>query len=169
MRCRLPLDHDVDDRVQPRLTRERGPEAALVHDDRARVALAVEDARYQPLLAEAAHAAGADLVGPALRDLESDTIARHRRTMVAEVEHDARLDEMVDDVLAGARPPAVDHSAIGRPSTSYASTSASATGERSTSSANSAKTTASRGASPSPAGRRRRSVPSSAKPSARGT
>src|SRR6188472_2418979 len=83
---RLPLDHDVDDRVEPRRAGQRGPKAALVHDDRARVTLPVEDARHQTLLAKAAHAAGAELLDSALGDLQGDTIARHRRAMVAEAD-----------------------------------------------------------------------------------
>ena len=84
VRGRLPLDHDVDDRVEPRRARQRGAKAALAHDDRARMTLPVEDAGHQALLAEAAHATRADLLGSAFGDLEGDTIARHRRAMVAE-------------------------------------------------------------------------------------
>ena len=80
----LPLDHDVDDRVQPRRVGERRPQVALLDEDRAGVTLAVEDAGNEPLLAEAANATRADLVGIAGGDLESDAVARHRRTMVAE-------------------------------------------------------------------------------------
>ena len=87
MGSRLPLDHDVDDRVQTRRAGQRGTEAALVHHDRTGVPLPVEDAGHQPLLAKAAHAAGAELLGSALGDLEGDTIARHRRAMVAEAGH----------------------------------------------------------------------------------
>ena len=75
VRRRLALDHHVDDRVEARRPGEGRAELALTDEDRARVALAVEDARHQPLLAEAAHAARADLVGPALGDLERDAVA----------------------------------------------------------------------------------------------
>ena len=106
---RLALDHDVDDRVQARGARERRAEAPLVDDDRARVALAVEDTGNEPLLAEAAHAAGADLVGSALGDLESDAIARHRRTMVAEAARERAVAggiceiDLTDERLRGSR------------------------------------------------------------------
>ncbi len=72
---RLALDHHVENRVEARRPGEGRAELALTDDDRARVALAVEHARHQPLLAEAAHTARADLVGPALRDLERDAVA----------------------------------------------------------------------------------------------
>ena len=80
---RLPLDHDIDDPVEPGRPRERGAKVALADDDRPRVALAVEDAGDQPLLAEATDVARADLVGVPLGDLESDAIAGHRRRIVA--------------------------------------------------------------------------------------
>ena len=69
VRRRLTLDHDVEDRVQARRPSERRAELALLHDDRTRVALAVEDSRNEPLLPQAAHTARADLIGRALRDL----------------------------------------------------------------------------------------------------
>ncbi len=80
----LPLDHHVEDRVQPRRAGQRRAELTLPDDDRARMPLAVEDARDQALLPEAPDAPRADLVGSALGDLERDALARHRRTMVAE-------------------------------------------------------------------------------------
>ena len=57
VRRRLPLDHDVDDRVEAGRPREGRAKLALADDDRAGRALAVQDARHQPLLPEAADAA----------------------------------------------------------------------------------------------------------------
>ena len=84
MRRLLPLDHDVEDRVEPRPAGEGRSQIALLDEDRAGVTTAVDDAGDQPLLPEAAHVARADLVGIAGGDLEGDAVARHRRRMVAE-------------------------------------------------------------------------------------
>ena len=142
MGSRLPLDHDVDDRVQTRRAGQRGTEAALVHHDRARVTLPVEDAGHQTLLAKAAHAAGAELLDSALGDLEGDTIARHRRAMVAEADC---TDRHATTLRA--------QSGIERPSASNASSRALETGVRSSSSAKTAKATASRSRFALPAGK----------------
>ena len=58
MRGRLPLDHDVDDPMEPGRSRERHAKGALADEDRPRVALPVEDAGHHPLLAKATDAAG---------------------------------------------------------------------------------------------------------------
>ena len=85
VRGRLPLDDHVDDRVETRTAGQRCAEVALADDDRARVTLPVEHAGHQTLLPETANTAGAELVGIALGDLESDAIAGHRRRIVAAV------------------------------------------------------------------------------------
>ena len=54
MRLSLAVDLDVEDRVQAGRTGERAPELALGDADRDRLAVAVEDARHEPLLAQAA-------------------------------------------------------------------------------------------------------------------
>ena len=75
MDCLLPLDDDVEDRVQPRRARHRRPKLALGDDDRARVTLPVQDAGDQPLRAKAPGAARADVL--ALAHFELQPVSRH--------------------------------------------------------------------------------------------
>ena len=76
MRRLLALDHDIDDPVQPGGAGQGDPQLPLT-DDEGLVGLAVEHAGNQPLAAQALDVAGAELIGAALLDLESDSVPRH--------------------------------------------------------------------------------------------
>ena len=76
MRRLLAFDHDVDDPVQARRAGQRDSQLPLADDERL-VGLAVEHAGDQPLAAQALDVAGAELIGAALLDLESDSVPGH--------------------------------------------------------------------------------------------
>ena len=76
MRRLLAIDHDIDDPVQPGRAGQGDPQLPLA-DDEGLVGLAVEHARDEPLAAQALDVAGAELIGAALLDLESDPVPRH--------------------------------------------------------------------------------------------
>ena len=60
MRRLLALEDDVEDRVEAAVARQRAPEVALGHADRVRcLAVAVEHAGDEPLLAQAPRIGGA--------------------------------------------------------------------------------------------------------------
>ena len=76
MRGLLALDHDIDDPVQPGRAGQGDPQLPLA-DDEGLVGLAVEHAGDQPLTPQALDVAGAELIGAALLDLESDSVPGH--------------------------------------------------------------------------------------------
>ena len=76
MRSLLALDHDVDDAVQPRRTRQGDAQLSLTDDERL-VRLAVEHTGDQALAPQALDVAGAELIGAALLDLECDSVPGH--------------------------------------------------------------------------------------------
>ena len=75
MHGRLPLDHDVEDRVQPRCPGHRRAQLSLRNDDRARVTLPVENAGDEPLRAQAPGVARAELL--ALAHFELQPVSGH--------------------------------------------------------------------------------------------
>ena len=72
----LAVDHDVDDPVEPGRPGQGDPQLPLTDDERL-VRLAVEHARDQALTPQALDVAGAELIGAALLDLESDSVPGH--------------------------------------------------------------------------------------------
>ena len=92
MRRLLPLEDDVEDRVQAALAGEHAPQLALGDADRMRLlAAAVEDAGDESFAAQAARVGGAAAL--ALFHLQLDPFARHfGGGMVADVLDRARLD-----------------------------------------------------------------------------
>ena len=75
VRLSLAVDLDVEDRVQAGRTGERAPELALGDGDRHRLAVPVEDARDEPLLAQTARLGRAEPL--ALNDDESGAFSGH--------------------------------------------------------------------------------------------
>ena len=75
VRLALAVDLDVEDRVEARGTGERAAQLALGDADRDRLAAAVEDARHEPLLAQAARLGRAEPF--ALRDEEFCAFSGH--------------------------------------------------------------------------------------------
>ena len=73
MDCLLPLDDDVEDRVQPGHAGHRRPELALGDDDRTRVTLAVQDPRDEPLRAQTTGATRAEILALAHFELQPVT------------------------------------------------------------------------------------------------
>ena len=83
MRRLLPLEHDVEDRVQAALSRQNTTKVALRNADRVRLlAAAVQDAGDEPFTPQAACVGRAARL--ALLHLQLDSFAGHfRRGMVA--------------------------------------------------------------------------------------
>ena len=75
VRLSFAVDLDVEDRVQAGRTGERAPELALGDADRDRLAVAVEDARHEPLLAHTARLGRAEPL--ALRDHQFRPFSGH--------------------------------------------------------------------------------------------
>ena len=75
MRLPLAVDLDVEDRVEAGRTGEGAAKLTLGDADRDRLAVAVEDARHQPLLAQTARLGRAALV--ALGDDEFGALSGH--------------------------------------------------------------------------------------------
>ena len=75
VRLTLAVDLDVEDRVQPAPAGQRAAELPLGDGDRDRLAVAVEDARHESLLAEAARLGRAETL--ALDDDELGAFSGH--------------------------------------------------------------------------------------------
>ena len=72
----MPLDHDVDDRVEARGAGQCDAQLALADDERL-VGLAVEHTGDQALTPQALDIAGPELIGAALLHLECDSVPGH--------------------------------------------------------------------------------------------
>ena len=75
MHGRGALDHDVEDRVEPRGAGHRSPEHALGDCDRRRLSIPVQHAGNDPLLAQATRVARAELL--TLAHLELGAVSGH--------------------------------------------------------------------------------------------
>ena len=76
MRCLLAVEDDIENRVRPRVARQRAPKLALVHEERMRcLAAPVEDAGHEALVAQAPCVSGAAAL--ARLDLELDSFSGH--------------------------------------------------------------------------------------------